>query len=215
MSERDAEDGEKSVRTLQDYAISSSEKQHHIHQNMGFLVFIFFSALFDSFSHQSVKLKEFSNVTENLWLFCFSPQGSLMFLLSSVFVQQVPCGACHGHFSIPHNHPSAPDREAEPAGHQHLPLNWTLGFLTGRPQSVRIGNSTSSTTTLSTGAPQGCVLSPLLFTLLNHDCAATHSSNHILKFTDDTTVMGLISKNKPVSVQRGGAEANSLVERQQ
>ncbi|KAK3556668.1 hypothetical protein QTP70_012253, partial [Hemibagrus guttatus] len=51
------------------------------------------------------------------------------------------------------------------------------------------------TTTQSTGAPQGCVLSPLLFTLLTHDCAAMHSSNHIDKFTDDTTVVGLISKN--------------------
>ncbi|KAK3553859.1 hypothetical protein QTP70_012695 [Hemibagrus guttatus] len=73
--------------------------------------------------------------------------------------------------------------------------NWILDFLTGRPQSFRIGNSISSTTTLNTGAPQGCMLSPLLFTLLTHDCAAMHSSNHILKFADDTTVVGLISKN--------------------
>ncbi|KAK3528228.1 hypothetical protein QTP86_027679 [Hemibagrus guttatus] len=73
--------------------------------------------------------------------------------------------------------------------------NWILYFLTRRPQSVQIGNSTSSTTTMSTGAPQGCVLSPLLFTLLTHDCAAMHSSNHIIKFADDTTVVGLISKN--------------------
>uniref|UniRef100_A0A669BQX1 Reverse transcriptase domain-containing protein n=1 Tax=Oreochromis niloticus TaxID=8128 RepID=A0A669BQX1_ORENI len=73
--------------------------------------------------------------------------------------------------------------------------NWILDFLTGRPQSVRIRNCTSSTTTLSTGAPQGCALSPLLFTLLTHDCVATHTSNHIIKFADDTTVVGLISKN--------------------
>ncbi|KAI4896082.1 hypothetical protein NFI96_027212 [Prochilodus magdalenae] len=73
--------------------------------------------------------------------------------------------------------------------------NWILDFLTGRPQSVRIGCNTSSTTTLSTAAPQGCVLSPLLFTLLTHDCAAMHSSNHIIKFADDTTVVGLINKN--------------------
>ncbi|KAI5609016.1 gastrula zinc finger protein XlCGF28.1-like [Silurus asotus] len=73
--------------------------------------------------------------------------------------------------------------------------NWILDFLTGRPQSVRIGNSISSTTTLSTGAPQGCVLIPLLFTLLTHDCVATHSLNHIIKFADNTTVVGLISKN--------------------
>ncbi len=45
------------------------------------------------------------------------------------------------------------------------------------------------------GAPQGCVLSPLLFTLLTHDCTAMFSSNHIIKFADDTTVVGLISNN--------------------
>ncbi len=73
--------------------------------------------------------------------------------------------------------------------------NWILDFLTGRPQSVRVGRNTSITTTLSTGAPQGCVLSPLLFTLLTHDCIAKFSSNHIIKFADDTTVVGLISNN--------------------
>ncbi|KAK1795580.1 hypothetical protein P4O66_001076 [Electrophorus voltai] len=73
--------------------------------------------------------------------------------------------------------------------------NWTLDFLTGRPQSVRIGSSTSNTTTLSTAAPQGSVLSPLLYTLLTHDCAAMHSSNYI-KFADDMTVVGLISEDE-------------------
>ncbi len=49
---------------------------------------------------------------------------------------------------------------------------------------------------LSTGAPQGCVLSPLLFTLLTHDRTAKFSSNHIIEFADDTTVVGLISNNE-------------------
>ncbi len=43
-------------------------------------------------------------------------------------------------------------------------------------------------------APQGCVLSPLLFMLLTHDCTAKFSSNQI-KFADDTTVVVLISNN--------------------
>ncbi|KAK1788023.1 hypothetical protein P4O66_016497 [Electrophorus voltai] len=73
--------------------------------------------------------------------------------------------------------------------------NWILDFLTGRPQSVQIGSSTSNTTTLSTGAPQGSIFSSLLFTLLTHDCAAMHSLNHIIKFADDTTVVGLINKD--------------------
>ncbi len=73
--------------------------------------------------------------------------------------------------------------------------NWILDFLTGRPQSVHVGRNTSSTTTLSTGAPQGCVLSLLLFVLVTHDCIVKFSSNHIIKFADDTTVVGLIINN--------------------
>ena len=40
--------------------------------------------------------------------------------------------------------------------------NWILDFLMGRPQVIRVGNNTSTTLILKTGAPQGCMLSPLL-----------------------------------------------------
>ncbi|KAK1789901.1 hypothetical protein P4O66_002203 [Electrophorus voltai] len=73
--------------------------------------------------------------------------------------------------------------------------DWISNFLTDRPQSVRVGNCASSTLTLSTGAPQGCVLSPLLYSLYTYDCTATSSSNIIVKFADDTVVVGLISDN--------------------
>ncbi len=73
--------------------------------------------------------------------------------------------------------------------------SWILDFLTGRSQVVRMGNNTSSPLILNTGAPQGCVLSPLLYSLYTHDCTATHSSNVIVKFSDDTTVIGLITDN--------------------
>ncbi len=73
--------------------------------------------------------------------------------------------------------------------------SWILDFLTGRSQVVRIGNNTSSPLILNTGAPQGCVLSPLLYSLYTHDCTATNSSNVIVKFADDTTVIGLITDN--------------------
>ncbi len=58
-----------------------------------------------------------------------------------------------------------------------------------------MGNNTSSPLILNTGAPQGCALSPLLYSLYTHDCTATHSSNVIVKFADDTTVIDLITDN--------------------
>ena len=65
----------------------------------------------------------------------------------------------------------------------------------GRPQVVRVGSNTSATLILNTGAPQGCVLSPLLYSVFTHDCMARHDSTPIIKFADDTPVVGLISDN--------------------
>lgn len=68
---------------------------------------------------------------------------------------------------------------------------WVLDILTDRPQQLRIGDWTSSFLILNTGIPQGCVLSPLFLTLFTLDRSPIHSSNSIIKFADDTTVMGL------------------------
>ncbi len=58
-----------------------------------------------------------------------------------------------------------------------------------------MGQFTSNSITLNIGAPQGCVLSPLLYSLYTHDCVSSHSSTSIVKFADDTVVLGLISNN--------------------
>ena len=58
--------------------------------------------------------------------------------------------------------------------------NWILDFPMGHPQVVRLGNNTSATLILNTGAPQGGMLSPLLYSLFNHDCTARHDSNTII-----------------------------------
>ncbi len=73
--------------------------------------------------------------------------------------------------------------------------DWIQDFLTGRPQVVKVGQFISNSITLNVGAPQGCVLSPLLYSLYTHDCVSSHSSTSIIKFSDDTVVLGLISNN--------------------
>ncbi|KAL0153421.1 hypothetical protein M9458_051259 [Cirrhinus mrigala] len=75
---------------------------------------------------------------------------------------------------------------------------WITSFLTDRQQLVRLGKLTSGTRTISTGTPQGCVLSPLLFSLYTNDCTSKDPSVKLLKFADDTTVIGLIAVTESV-----------------
>lgn len=44
----------------------------------------------------------------------------------------------------------------------------------------------------NTGAPQGCVLSPVLFTIYTADCRTADASNLQIKFADDTSLTGLL-----------------------
>ncbi len=46
--------------------------------------------------------------------------------------------------------------------------------------------------TISTGAPQGCVLSSLVFSLYTNDCTSKDPSVKLLKFADNTTLICLI-----------------------
>ncbi len=79
---------------------------------------------------------------------------------------------------------------------------WINSFLTDRQQLARLGKFSSSTHTISTGAPQGCVLSPLLFSLYTNDCTSKYPSVKLLKFADDTTLIGLIQDGD--ELQTGG-----------
>ncbi|KAK3561058.1 hypothetical protein QTP86_026377, partial [Hemibagrus guttatus] len=71
--------------------------------------------------------------------------------------------------------------------------SWITDFLTDRRQFVRLGTHVSDLQHISTGSPQGCVLSPLLFSLFTNGCASGHQSVKLLKFADDTTLISLIS----------------------
>ncbi|KAI3366890.1 hypothetical protein L3Q82_009533 [Scortum barcoo] len=88
---------------------------------------------------------------------------------------------------------------------------WIMDFLTNRPQHVRSGHSCSTTITLNTGAPQGCVLSPFLYSLFTHDCRPMYGSNSITKFADDITVIGLISDNDESCYKGRGRALSRMV----
>ena len=71
-------------------------------------------------------------------------------------------------------------------------ISWLYSFLTDRPQQVRIGNALSNVLVINTRAPQGCVLSPVLFTIYMADCRNKEESNLLIKFTDNNSLIGLL-----------------------
>ena len=71
-------------------------------------------------------------------------------------------------------------------------ISWVHSFMTSRPQRVRVGSTLSDVLVTNTGAPQGCVLSPVLFTIYTADCRTADASSLQIKFADDTSLTGLL-----------------------
>ena len=67
-----------------------------------------------------------------------------------------------------------------------------LSFLDNRQQFVRTIGGPTNVRCTSTGSPQGCVLSSLLFTIYTDGLKSTAPNVRILKYADDTVVVGLI-----------------------
>jgi len=72
---------------------------------------------------------------------------------------------------------------------------WINDFLTGRLQYVKFLDCCSDMLVTNTGAPQGCVLSPLLFTLYTSDCRSECKSCQLFKYADDTALAGKCDNN--------------------
>ena len=75
-------------------------------------------------------------------------------------------------------------------------ISWIFDYLTSRLQYVRLNGLLSSAVSSNTGAPQGTVLSPFLFVLYTADCRSIDESCPLVKFADDTELVGKISNDE-------------------
>ena len=75
-------------------------------------------------------------------------------------------------------------------------VRWIVSYLTKRSQYVKVGTSAISNVIMSnTGVPQGTVLAPFLFTVYTSDIRSEYASCPLVKFADDTALIGLISND--------------------
>ena len=65
---------------------------------------------------------------------------------------------------------------------------WLVDFLVNRSQQVRYQHAISENKTISTGAPQGTVLAPVLFTLYTNDMRSTSEFSKLYKYSDDSAL---------------------------
>ena len=70
---------------------------------------------------------------------------------------------------------------------------WIRAFLNDRPQRVSVDGCLSDELVLNTGAPQGCVLSPVLFSIYTNELSCNSSMLTLVKFADD---MALVARLK-------------------
>ena len=68
---------------------------------------------------------------------------------------------------------------------------WTRSFLCDRPQRVIVNGVLSNEIVVNTGAPQGCTLSPLLFSVYTNEMTCDDEFLTLIKFADD---MALIAR---------------------
>ncbi|XP_070776873.1 MAX dimerization protein MGA a [Enoplosus armatus] len=83
---------------------------------------------------------------------------------------------------------------------QHLTA-WTLDHLTNQPQFVRTRDCESDMVVCGTGAPQGTVLAPFIFTFYTADFTHNSANCYLQNFSDDSATGN--TKNRPRTLWTG------------
>ena len=83
-------------------------------------------------------------------------------------------------------------------------------FLSDRPQQVRVNDTLSDITVLNTGAPQGTILSPLLFSLYTNEFQLDQEMFQLYKYADDMALVALLKKGDAAGEETYRAYVSSL-----
>ena len=71
--------------------------------------------------------------------------------------------------------------------------NWIWDYLHGRSQQVKVNTTLSSPIITQIGAPQGCVLSPVLFTIFTNNHRSSSPTSILIKYADDAAKVALLT----------------------
>lgn len=71
---------------------------------------------------------------------------------------------------------------------------------------MKIYSTLSDVLVTNVGAPQDRVSFPILFTLYTNDCMNRHINNYIIKFSDDTTILSLLTNTSDVGMYKSEIE---------
>lgn len=83
-------------------------------------------------------------------------------------------------------------------------------FLSDRPQQVLVNNTRSDILVLNTGAPQGTILSPLLFSIYTNEFQLDLENFRLFKYADDMALVALLKRGDIVGEEVYRAHVSSL-----
>ena len=73
-------------------------------------------------------------------------------------------------------------------------ISWLQSYLENRKQRVRIGDTVSSFSEVTSGVPQGSILGPCLFAIFMSSYSAYDSNTLVTKYADDVTIVIPVKK---------------------